>query len=294
MDAVIIATPPETHAAMAIKAMNCGKHVLSEVPAVNKLSESEALRKAVAASSGVYMLAENCNYWPAVEDATALIRAGSIGEVFYMEGEYLHDCRTLFHTIDGQTTWRWSYPANILYCTHTMGPLLQASGHRPVAAVAMNSGPCRNFTDAVKSNTEVLLVKTAEKSLARIRIDFVSPRPEHGHRYLWHGSKGIVEIPFGVGETGRVYFENAKGKNWHDLAEVAARGKEELPDWANAGGHGSAEYFMIRDFLRACIAGSPVRNGLSDALDMTIPGLWGVESIREERIIMARDDMSAR
>ena len=47
IDAVVIATDAVLHVPFVIKAMDCGKHVLSEIPAVNSLEEAKMLKKTV-------------------------------------------------------------------------------------------------------------------------------------------------------------------------------------------------------------------------------------------------------
>ena len=60
-DAVFIATDAIYHVPYVIKAMDAGKHVISEIPAVNSLEEAKALKAAVKSHPELkYMSAENC------------------------------------------------------------------------------------------------------------------------------------------------------------------------------------------------------------------------------------------
>src|SRR5437763_769912 len=59
MDAVVLANFFHQHAPFAIKALQAGKHVMSETAANATLAEGVALCRAVEKSDRIYMLAEN-------------------------------------------------------------------------------------------------------------------------------------------------------------------------------------------------------------------------------------------
>jgi hypothetical protein len=50
------------------------------------------------------------------------------------------------------------------------------------------------------------------------------------------------------------------------------------PEEAKKGGHGTSEYFMVRDFLKAVQTGARAPIDAVKAADMTIPGLIAHES----------------
>jgi len=62
VDAVIVSSPQQYHAPQAVMALNAGKHVLSEVPAVVSMAQAEELLAAARRSGALYMLAENYCY----------------------------------------------------------------------------------------------------------------------------------------------------------------------------------------------------------------------------------------
>ena len=81
IEAVSICTPTVTHAEIALRAIEDGKHVLVEKPMTNTIDEAEKLIKA-AKAHGVYLsvgFVERFN--PAVEEAMKIIARGEIGEV---------------------------------------------------------------------------------------------------------------------------------------------------------------------------------------------------------------------
>lgn len=94
---------------------------------------------AVERTGRVYMMAENMNYYHYVRKWKERVLAGEIGEVFYSEAEYIHDCRGLMRDEQGRPTWRAGIPP-IFYCTHSLGPVRDILEDRCVSAVGMAMG----------------------------------------------------------------------------------------------------------------------------------------------------------
>jgi predicted dehydrogenase len=101
-----ICTPGDTHAEIAIAALDAGKHVLCEKPLANTLEEAEAMTVAAAraAERGVRaMVGFNYRRVPAIALARRLIEQGRIGGLRHVRAAYLQD----WLTDDGvPLTWR--------------------------------------------------------------------------------------------------------------------------------------------------------------------------------------------
>ena len=95
MDAVILANYANEHAPFAIRLLNSGRHVLSEVLPCQTMAEAVALIEAVEASGKVYAYAENYCYMDQTFEMWRRYENGDIGEVTYAEGEYIHDCSSI-------------------------------------------------------------------------------------------------------------------------------------------------------------------------------------------------------
>src|SRR5437867_6087704 len=61
VDAVVVASPLPLHVPHAVRALDVGKHVLSEVPAAADLTQCWELVRAVRASRALYIFSENVN-----------------------------------------------------------------------------------------------------------------------------------------------------------------------------------------------------------------------------------------
>jgi predicted dehydrogenase len=85
LDAVVIATPLKTHAALASAAIERGKHVLVEKPLASSKAEAEAL-VALAEKRDVRLMVDHTFvYSGAVRAIRALIDANHLGDLLYLD-----------------------------------------------------------------------------------------------------------------------------------------------------------------------------------------------------------------
>ncbi|WP_448061508.1 Gfo/Idh/MocA family protein [Cellulomonas hominis] len=94
VDLVDICSPGDTHATMAIAALDAGKHVLCEKPMANSVAEAELMAQAAdrAAARGVRaMVGFTYRRVPAVALARELVAEGRIGQVRQVRARYLQD-----------------------------------------------------------------------------------------------------------------------------------------------------------------------------------------------------------
>jgi predicted dehydrogenase len=91
---VDICTPGDTHAEIAIAALEAGKHVLCEKPLANTVEEAEAMVAAAAAAEarGVRsMVGFNYRRVPAISLARRFVQEGRLGTVRHVRAQYLQD-----------------------------------------------------------------------------------------------------------------------------------------------------------------------------------------------------------
>lgn len=91
---VDVCTPGDSHAEIAIAALEAGKHVLCEKPLANSVAEAEAMAEAArrARERGVRaMVAFNYRRVPALAHARNLVASGALGEIRHVRSVYLQD-----------------------------------------------------------------------------------------------------------------------------------------------------------------------------------------------------------
>jgi len=94
IDLVDICTPGDSHAEIAVAALEAGKHVLCEKPLANTLAEADAMTDAAerAYAAGVRaMVGFTYRRVPAVALARQLVAEGRIGRVRHVRAQYLQD-----------------------------------------------------------------------------------------------------------------------------------------------------------------------------------------------------------
>jgi predicted dehydrogenase len=94
VDLVDVCTPGDTHAEIAIAALEAGKHVLCEKPLANTVAQAEAMAEAAtrAAANGVRSMAGfTYRRVPAIGLARRLVAEGRLGEIRHVRAQYLQD-----------------------------------------------------------------------------------------------------------------------------------------------------------------------------------------------------------
>jgi predicted dehydrogenase len=85
VDAVIIATPPASHAPLGLKAIAAGKHVLIEKPMATTTKAAQALVDAAEAAGVVLMPGHTFEHNAAVHRLRDLVQGGKLGRLFYLD-----------------------------------------------------------------------------------------------------------------------------------------------------------------------------------------------------------------
>lgn len=285
---VVVATPMQFHAAQSIAALQRNVHVLSEVTAAVFIDEARWLVQECKKSSAIYMMAENYIYLKPVVLVQAMVEAGLFGEVYYAEGEYLHELSDRHHTPEGKPTWRYYWQVGIngsTYPTHSLGPCLQWIPERPERISCIGTG---RWTDRehTMEDTVLLLCKTGTEKLIRVRLDMLSKRPHAMTNYTLQGTKGAFEGARRRGENHWVWLvDYCKEPNeWMPLESFEDEFLPEVwkdpPPEALQAGHGGGDYFVVMDFVDAVQGRKLPIVDIHKAMDMTLPGLVSQESIR--------------
>ncbi len=97
IDVIDIVTPGDSHAEIAIAALEAGKHVLCEKPLANTVDEAMAMADAAtrAAARGVFaMLGHTYRRVPAATFARDLVAAGRLGDIHQVRASYQQDWLT--------------------------------------------------------------------------------------------------------------------------------------------------------------------------------------------------------
>jgi len=84
VDAVLVATPPDSHLELALGALRGGKHVIVEKPPFFRAADFDTVGAAAAAAGRQAMIAENYFYKPLAVRLREIVRSGSLGEIRFV------------------------------------------------------------------------------------------------------------------------------------------------------------------------------------------------------------------
>lgn len=283
MDAVVLANFCNDHAPFAIKALERGLHVMSEVIAVRTLGQAVDLVEAVEKSGKVYMMAENYCYFNYNQEMRRLYQAGEIGEVQFAECEYIHPepARVLCQLGPGTQHWR-NWNPSTYYPTHALGPIMYITDRRPVSvnarAVAYSKADAEyeNYPKCGDNGSHILC--TMDNGSVTI-VNGIGLRG-HGNWYRLHGTRGRMENLRTHGEQGKLritheYFDMKPG----DVTEKIYL--PEFPvhaDLANKAGHGGGDFFTSFYFAEAIRTGTQPWLDIYRSLDMSIVAIQAWKS----------------
>ncbi|MCL5270308.1 MAG: Gfo/Idh/MocA family oxidoreductase [bacterium] len=266
MDAVILANYFHEHAPFAIRALEAGRHVMSECTCNATLGEGVALCRAVEKSGRIYMLAENAVFTAFNMEMARVYRTGEIGDVTYAEGEYNHPmpARARMTISPGLEHWRWWMPSTY-YCTHALGPLMAITNTMPVRVngLSVARSELEADTPRVADPGSVILCRMDNGAVFKILGLHL---PGHSNWYRVHGTRGAMELVRGPG-----YYGPGQIRVWH---EEWMRKPDEpadrtyVPDWpehadlARQAGHGGGDFWTSYEFANA------IRSGKQPYLDV--------------------------
>jgi predicted dehydrogenase len=85
IEAVFVCTPTAVHAAPTVAALKAGKHVLCEKPMEARLDAATEMVRTAHETGKNLMIALKLRFSPQVQKAKAIIEAGTLGDIYYVE-----------------------------------------------------------------------------------------------------------------------------------------------------------------------------------------------------------------
>lgn len=230
VDAVVIASPPQFHAEQAIKALNAGLHVFSEVPMAIKKEDIQRIIDADEQNpKAKYMLGENNCFDPDVLYTSHLVTSGKFGPIVYAEQEYIHDVSYRWrgkNTTDYKNTPKlegWyslfdplAYAHTILPAQVAMGGLDNLMKFEEVNSYANDIGGENGKPVCAPAKAfHVGLFKTSTNAICKCSAAYVYARPTIRFTHWVVGRFGSIES-VGKGKKSHVFiadgFNIKKGK----------------------------------------------------------------------------------
>lgn len=290
-DAVLVSTYCPNHARDTIKALKAGKHVLSEVTAFFTPAQGVALVEAVEESGLVYNLAENYPFSKENMYVTKLYKEGLFGELTYAEYDYVHGGSNpcAFYpdgspVQPGNQLHHWRGFLNYhYYCTHSLGPVMVATGLRPEKVTAfpedvLNIGCVHGKgrkVDGIMPNLGAFCPSLIQMSNGSIVRNLMGGTTADSRMRRFFGTKASTFIHDGV-------------MTLKLGADGSALTLEMEPQWEGMGkeadeaGHGGGDFWELYYFARQILTGEKAPWDIYAAADVTLAGIQALRSAVNE------------
>jgi predicted dehydrogenase len=256
VDVVSVCTPPTTHADLAVRALEAGRHVLCEKPVAAGLDDARRVLRAAEASDCVAMIGQVSRFEPDHRAARELVTDGHLGEVVMV----VHSITT---SLPG-----WSEGGWLTRPEESGGPLLDLSVHSfDYLAWVIGSPAVRVHAIAADSPAgpgtyTLATVRYANGAMGQVEASWAHPAAR--------GFKAVVEI---TGREGRISWDNDSingGAIYRHQGEVT---------WLDPlGERGFAD--EIAAFTDAVRSGGPSPVPVADGYAATRTALAALHSVR--------------
>ncbi|MGH7896734.1 MAG: Gfo/Idh/MocA family protein, partial [Candidatus Binatia bacterium] len=175
IDAVVIATPPETHHRLAAATLRAGKDVLVEKPLALRVEDGLELVELAERGGRILMVGHLLLYHPAVGLLHTMVRRGDLGDV-----HYLHSQRVNLGVIRSEENSLWTL------APHDVAVAIHLFGERPMEATAQGGAYVRPGIEDVA----FLQLRFPSGRMAAIHVSWLDPHKER--RLTIVGSKQMA------------------------------------------------------------------------------------------------------
>lgn len=273
VEAIVIASPQETHRDIAKAAFALGKPVFCEKPLGASLEDSRAMVAAAEASGVANMTGFNYIRTPASQYARQLIADGVIGDVTWFRGEHTED-----FLADPETpaNWRTTGDAN-----GTMGDL---APHMINAALAL-IGPISGLLAEVETvHTErpggsvtnddhgQMMCRFETGTMGHMYFSRIATGRKMGYAYEITGTKGAIRFDQEDQNALWIYRSDEPEATRGFTKVLTGPAHPDYLPFCQGPGHGTGYQDQIiieaRDFLKAIETGQPVWPTFEDGMEV--------------------------
>lgn len=261
MDAVIVANYFNEHAPYTIRLLEKGIHVFGECISNGTMAEGVELVRAYEKykDRAIYMLAENYPQMLFNREMKRICDGGSLGKILYAEGEYNHPgnpCDTKFKKTYNYFEGHWrNYLPRSYYVTHSLGPIMWATGATPkrVTAMAVFAPTEGDVPSASYGGDRAALIMTQNDDGSVFRFTGCAAFGAHHNAYRICGVNGQVENLRGMGNKVMLRYNDwtkPEGAPTASLYEPSWNDPDE--SLIKKSGHGGGDFLTAKMFLN-CI-----------------------------------------
>jgi predicted dehydrogenase len=192
---VALATPAETHAELAIRAMQAGKDVFVEKPMALTLEDAEKMKKVAKGTDRILMVGHLLEYHPAVLKLRELIASGQLGKI-----KYIYSNRLNFGKVRTEENALWSF------APHDVAVILRLMGQAPVEISACGG----SYLTSGIADTTMSNLRFKNESRAHIFVSWLHPFKEQRLVVVGDKKMAIFNDVAPFGEKLQLYPQNVE------------------------------------------------------------------------------------
>ena len=194
---VALATPAETHAELAIQAMEAGKDVFAEKPMALTWEDAEKMKKVAEEKGRILMVGHLLEYHPAVLKLREMIASGELGKIYYIYSNRLN-----FGKVRTEENALWSF------APHDVAVILRLMGQAPVEVSSCGGSYLTNgIADITISN-----MRFEDESRSHIFVSWLHPFKEQRLVVVGDKKMAIFNGVAPLGEQLHLYPQNVEFK----------------------------------------------------------------------------------
>ncbi len=298
MDGVVLANYANDHAPFAIRCLDKGINVMSEVLPCENLKEAVELVEAVERSGKIYSYAENYCFFNCTREMRRLYQSGFLGEFMYGEGEYIHNCEGVWGELTkaDRNHWRNTKSA-FFYCTHSAGPLIHITGMRPVSVQGIEGDYSQKMKDLGAGGASIAIEMVKLENGGTFKSIHGGGLSENSVWYSMYCSEMEIEsgreVPGRRGSTlGHIYMKDDRhvpGRKRFFRSYEVKESRE-----ARKAGHGGSDWYTMHNFVGAIRGEKTEIIDVYEALDMFFVGHFGFLSALNKGVVTEIPDFRDR
>jgi predicted dehydrogenase len=192
---VALATPAETHADLAIQAMQSGKDVFVEKPMALTLEDAEKMKKVSEETGQILMVGHLLEFHPAVLKLREMIALGELGTI-----NYIYSNRLNFGKVRTEENALWSF------APHDVAVILRLMGQLPKEVSACGG----SYLTSGIADTTMSNLRFSEESRAHIFVSWLHPFKEQRLVVVGDKKMAIFNDVAPFGEKLQLYPQNVE------------------------------------------------------------------------------------
>jgi predicted dehydrogenase len=204
LDAVVVATPVSTHAELALRVLEAGKHCFVEKPLAQSAPEAEQVVE--AAGDRVLMVGHLLEYHPGIMRLKQLIDSGDLGDV-----RYVYSNRLNLGVLRTSENALWSLGA------HDVSVMLRLAGEEPLECRAVGE----SYVHEGVEDVVFAYLRFSSGLAAHMHLSWLDPHKER--RFTVVGSKRMATFDDMEVERKLTVYDKGFDEDFSSYGEYIAR-----------------------------------------------------------------------